>query len=173
MPNYESIARLDGWVNIGAANQANWLRMLDVIDAAHLGTDTRFTTNQDRMVHRVELVSELGLVFSTRTTDDWMQVLNDAALPAGPILDIRQMHADPQAQARQMVVDVEHSKAGKMKTLGAPVKFHGTPGGVKRAAPLLGQHSAEVLLEAGYSGADIQRLTDAGVLGQVAVNKNS
>ena len=73
------------------------------------------------------------------------------------------MHADPQAQAREMVVDVEHPKAGKMRTLGAPVKFHGTPGGVKRAAPLLGQHSAKVLLEAGYSGADVQRLIDASV----------
>ena len=163
---YESIATLDGWVNIGAANQANWLRMLDVIDATHLGEDPRFATNRNRMEHRVELASELGHVFSTRTTDEWVQVLNDAGIPAGPILDIRQMHADPQAHAREMVVDVEHPKAGKMKTLGAPVKFHGTPGGVKRAAPLLGQHSAEVLLEAGYSADDIQRLTEAGALGR-------
>ena len=163
---YESIATLDGWVNIGAANQTNWLRMLDVIDATHLGEDPRFTTNRNRMEHRVELASELGLVFSTRTTDDWVQVLNDAGIPAGPILDIQQMHADPQAHAREMVVGVEHPKAGKMKTLGAPVKFHGTPGGVKRAAPLLGQHSAEVLLEAGYSAEDIQQLTEAGALGR-------
>lgn len=162
---YQSIATLDGWVNIGAANQANWLRMLDVIDAPHLGDDSRFATNQMRMVHRVELARELGLVFNTHTTADWVQMLNDAGIPAGPILDIQQMHEDPQALAREMVVDVEHPKAGKMKTLGAPVKFHGTPGGVKRAAPLLGQHSAEVLLEAGYRREDVQRLADSGVLG--------
>ena len=162
---YQSIATLDGWVNIGAANQANWLRMLDVIDAQHLGDDLRFATNQKRMEHRVELARELGLVFNTRTTEDWVRMLNDAGIPAGPILDIQQMHNDPQALAREMVVDVEHSRVGKMKTLGAPVKFHGTPGGVKRAAPLLGQHSAEVLLEAGYCREDVQRLADSGVLG--------
>jgi len=168
---YQSVATRDGWVNIGAANQANWLRMLDVIDAVHLGEDPRFLTNQDRMAHREELASELSVVFKTRTTDAWVQSLNDAGIPAGPILDIQQMHNDPQAQARQMVVDVEHPKAGRMKTLGAPVKFHGTPGGVKSAAPLLGQHSVEVLLEAGYSDEEVQQLIDAGVIGQ-AVNQD-
>lgn len=169
---YQSIATLDGWVNIGAANQANWLRMLDVIDALHLGEDKRFTTNKDRMSHRVELASELSLVFKSRTTDDWVKALNDAGIPAGPILNIQQMHDDPQAKAREMVVDVDHPKAGKMKTLGAPVKFHGTPGGVRCAAPLLGQHSEEVLLEVGYSREEVQQLTEAGVLGEVLPDEN-
>lgn len=75
------------------------------------------------------------------------------------------MHQDPQALARDMIVDVEHPQAGTVKTLGSPVKFHGTPGGVRCAAPMMGQHSREVLRDIGYSDSDIQELIDAGVLG--------
>ncbi|MFK7859562.1 MAG: CaiB/BaiF CoA transferase family protein [Granulosicoccus sp.] len=162
---YQSIATRDGWINVGAANQANWVRMLQVIAAQHLAEDPRFLTNQDRLANRVVLVEELEVVFVTRTTDTWVQMLNEAGIPAGPILDVKQMHDDPQTVARDMVTDVKHPVAGCVQTLGAPVKFHGTPGGVKRAAPLLGQHSAEVLLEIGYEDAEIRRLIDAGVVG--------
>lgn len=162
---YQSIATQDGWVNVGAANQANWIGMLEVIGAQHLGDDPRFATNPDRMVHRNELIVELETVFFTRTTDVWVQLLNDAGVPAGPLLDIPQMHEDPQALAREMVVEVSHPIAGAVKSLGAPVKFHGTPGGVKRAAPLLGQHSVEVLAEIGYDAEAIQVFVDSGVIG--------
>jgi len=162
---YQSIATKDGWVNIGAANQANWLRLLEVLDAAHLGQDVRFVTNSDRMAHRTELVLELEAIFVSRTTDTWVQLLNDAGLPAGPLLDITQMHEDEQALAREMVTEVDHPIAGQVKTLGAPVKFYGTPGGVNRAAPLLGQHSIEVLCEVGYEPEQVHSLIDAGVVG--------
>lgn len=162
---YQSIATNDGWVNVGAANQTNWLGMLKVIDAEHLGSDTRFATNIDRMAHRAELILELETVFTTRSTDTWVRLLNDAGIPAGPILDVVQMHEDEQALSREMITDVAHPKAGSVKTLGAPVKFHGTPGGVRRAAPLLGQHNMEVLVEAGYSAVEAQQLIDDGIIG--------
>ncbi len=162
---YQSIATSDGWVNVGAANQANWLRMLDVIDAPQMAEDQRFVTNQDRLANRVELVGELEIVFTTKSTQTWVRLLNDAGIPAGPILDIAQMHEDPQTQAREMVTEVEHPRVGRMKTLGAPVKFHGTPGGVKCSAPLLGQHTIEVLSELGYSATDISRLISEGAVG--------
>jgi len=162
---YQAIATKDGWVNVGAANQANWLRMLEVIDLPALADDSRFSTNQQRMANRIELIAALEEVFVTRATDEWVTLLNEAGIPAGPLLDVLAMHEDPQAQARQMVVDVEHPLAGTVKTLGAPVKFHGTPGGVRHAAPVMGEHSREVLLEAGYSDAAIQRLAASGVLG--------
>lgn len=162
---YQSIETEDGWINVGAANQTNWLRMLEVIDAKPLREDPRFITNQNRMEHRLELIQELEAVFITRSTQTWVQLLNDAGIPAGPILDVPQMHKDPQTLAREMVTVVDHPKAGRVQTLGAPVKFHGTPGGVKRAAPLLGQHSTEVLLEVGYEKAEVRRLIEAGVVG--------
>lgn len=161
---YQSIGTADGWVNIGAANQANWERMLTVIEAEHLQEDARFTDNASRREHRQELVAELEVVFKLRSTDEWVQCLNESGIPAGPVLNVGQMHQDPQALAREMVTEVEHPLAGRMKTLGAPVKFHGTPGGVVRAAPVLGQHSVEVLLEAGYAQAEVDVLIEKGVV---------
>lgn len=162
---YQSIATKDGWLNVGAANQANWLGMLKVIDANHLADDPRFINNQGRMSNRAELIDALESIFVTRTTDEWISVFDKAGFPAGPVLDIMQMHQDPQAISRDMVVEVDHPVAGPMKTLGAPVKFHGTPGGVRHAAPVMGQHSREVLSEMGYSETSVQKLVDAGVLG--------
>jgi len=162
---YQSIKTNDGWVNVGAANQSNWLGMLKVIQAEHLGDDERFLSNVDRMKNRSALIHELETVFTTRSTESWVQLLNDAGIPAGPILDVTQMHNDEQALARDMVTDVDHPLAGRVKTLGAPVKFHGTPGGVNRAAPTLGQHSLEVLVEIGYSQTEVQQLVDEGVVG--------
>lgn len=162
---YQSLSTRDGWVNIGAANQTNWTRMLTVIDAEHLGEDERFTNNSDRMQHREELVGELEKIFQQRDTQDWVALLNKAGIPAGPVFSIDEMHKDPQTIARDMVPEVEHPVAGTVQTIGLPVKFHGTPGKVSRAAPLLGQHTKEVLLEAGYDDKSIQELTDSGAIG--------
>jgi len=159
---YQSLATRDGWINVGAANQANWLRLLDVLGAPELAEDPRFATNADRMAHREALAETLGTYLVHRDTDDWMDRLNVAGVPAGPILDVGQMHADPQTLARGMVTEVEHPTAGTVSTLGCPVTFHGTPGGVRRAAPLLGQHTREVLAEIGYDGAAIEALIDGG-----------
>lgn len=161
---YQSIATKDGWINIGCANQINWLRMLEVINAQALKEDPRFATNPDRMANRPELIGALEAIFVTRNTDEWVERLNDAGIPAGPLLDILEMHEDPQAKSRDMIVEVEHPVAGTVKTLGLPVKFHSTPGGVRTAAPVMGQHSREVLREAGYSDDAIQALVDAGVV---------
>lgn len=161
---YQAIATQDGWMNLGAANQANWERMLKVIDATHLNDDVRFSSNPLRMQNRTELVTELEVHFRQRKTNEWVSLLNQAGIPAGPILDIPQMHQDPQALAREMIVDVEHPRAGTVKTLGAPVKFHGTPGSINSAAPLLGQHSLEILAEAGFTDVDIERFIDKGVV---------
>lgn len=163
---YQSIATKDGWINIGCANQKNWLRMLDVIDKPALTDDSRFVTNEKRMANRSELISALEEIFVLRPTSEWLSLLNDGGVPAGPLLDVVDMHNDTQAIAREMIVEVEHPVAGFVKSLGSPVKFHGTPGGVRNAAPVIGQHSREVLREAGYAEADIQSLIDVGAVGE-------
>ena len=144
---YQAFRTSDGWICIGAANQRNWERLLGLIDAPELGGDPRFATNRDRMENREALEAALNAVLAGRSTADWLDVMEAGGLPAGPVLDVREMHADPQARAREMVVPVDHPGVGRVETIGLPVKFSATPGRVGRPAPRLGEHTAEVLAE--------------------------
>jgi crotonobetainyl-CoA:carnitine CoA-transferase CaiB-like acyl-CoA transferase len=159
---YQAVQTQDGWINIGAANQSNWKRLVEVIEQPELAGDPRFTDNAARMQNLPALIEILTGRFRTRTTSDWLARLEAAGVPAGPVLSIGEMLTDPQVLAREMVVEVEHSRLGRMKTLGPPVKFSTTPGSVRRGAPRLGQHTREVLKEYGYSEAEINELADKG-----------
>ena len=159
---YQAFATADGWINVGAANQTNWERLCTVLNAAHLVGDARFSAGRGRMEHLPALIGALTPLFKARTTAHWLAALAGAGVPAGPVLDVPAMHMHPQTQAREMVPTVDHPVAGPMQTIGLPVKFSATPGGVQRAAPLFGQHTREVLTEAGYSDADINALIAAG-----------
>ncbi|EDM72800.1 hypothetical protein RAZWK3B_01230 [Roseobacter sp. AzwK-3b] len=161
---YQSFRTADGWINVGAANQRNWLRFLEVIGAPELGEDPRFANNHDRMQHLAELEGILNEKLATQTTATWLDRMEQAGLPAGPVLDILEMQADPQALARDMIVELEHPSAGPVKTLGHPVKFSETPASIRSAAPVLGQHSREVLSEAGYDGETIDAMISAGAV---------
>ena len=161
---YQAFQTADGWINIGAANQANWERMLTLIEAAELNDDPRFSSNAMRIENRVVLAETLSLVFLKHSTAHWLEAFEKAGVPAGPVLSITEMHADPQALAREMIVSTDHPLAGEVKTIGHPVKFSETPGGVKRPAPLMGQHTAEVLREIGYSESEIVAMAAAGVI---------
>lgn len=161
---YQSFHTRDGWINIGAANQRNWLRLLEVIEAPELDEDPRFATNRDRIENLQELVPILQGHFEKRDTQDWLDRMEAAGLPAGPVMDICEMHRDPQALARDMIVETEHPVAGPVKAIGLPVKFSETPGGVTRPAPTLGQHGEEVLSENGYSQERINVLKRRGAL---------
>lgn len=161
---YQAFRTADGWINIGAANQKNWERFLDVIEMPELNEDPRFASNRDRMANLSELTAILDGKMSSRTSGEWLDAMERAGLPAGPVLDILEMHADPQAQARDMIVETRHPMAGPVKSLGLPVKFSQTPGAVTGPAPLLGEHSREVLAESGYGGNEIAQLIAAGAV---------
>ena len=122
---------------MGAANQGNWLRLLE---------------------------AALNAIFRKRSSADWLERLEAAGFPAGPVQSILEMQADPQTLARQMVVETEHAKLGPVKTLGLPVKFSETPGEVAAGAPVYGEHTRAVLAEYGFSEAEIAALIADGAV---------
>ncbi|QJR15324.1 CaiB/BaiF CoA transferase family protein [Usitatibacter palustris] len=161
---YEAFPTSDGWINIGGANQANWERIAAVTELGHLVHEERFRTNADRLANRVALAQLIAERTRGRSSAEWIAAFEAAGVPVGPINRIGDMLDDPQVKAREMVVEVEHAKAGKMKTLGLPIKFSVTPGRVKRAAPTLGQHTREVLASLGYDDAAIDQLAAEGAI---------
>lgn len=166
---YQAFQTSDGWINIGAANQNNWEKLIALTDANYLMEDPRFIDNAARMANRLELEENLNIIINKRTTQEWLTIFEDGGLPSGPVLSIMEMHEDPQTIARNMVPEVQHPIAGTMQTLGLPVKFSKTPGGVNSPAPLLGQHTLEVLTEAGYSEDEANALINSGAASQVQV----
>jgi crotonobetainyl-CoA:carnitine CoA-transferase CaiB-like acyl-CoA transferase len=169
---YQAFETADGWITVGAANQANWQRLIEVLGAETLGADPRFTGNAQRMANLNALEAELTPYFQQKTSAEWLEKLEAAGVPAGPVLDVARMHKDPQTLARKMVTCVEHPSAGRAETLGLPVKFSETPGEVSSAAPLLGQHTREILAGHGYSQSEVERLIEEGVAGCTEVSSN-
>ena len=157
---YQVFKTSDGWINIGAANQSNYERLLDVLDAPQLASDPRFTTNALRLQHREALVAILNELLVRRSTDEWMAQFDRIGLPAGPVLDIAAALAHPQTIAREMVVETDHPLAGKVRGLGLPIHFSDAKRSGNRPAPLLGEHTREVLMESGYSATDVDRLIE-------------
>ncbi len=165
---YQAFPTSDGWITVGAANQGNWLRLVEALEAPDvhpdLREDPRFATNADRMRNLEALTAALTPLFKRRGSAEWLRRLEQAGVPAGPVLDVGQMHADPQVLAREMVVETEHRSAGKVKSIGLPIKFSDTPGAVRRPAPVYGQHTREVLREFGFSESEIDELSAQGAV---------
>ncbi len=159
---YQAMPTANGWINIGAANQANWLRLVEIIEMPDLAQDERFVDNALRMQNLPALVEILSERLRQHNTADWLRQLEAAGVPASPVLSIGEMLSDPQVIARDMVVEVEHSRLGPTRTLGSPVKFSATPTHISRGAPQLGEHTREILGEYGYSDSEIEALVAAG-----------
>ena len=161
---YQAFQTADGWITLGAANQANWLRLLEVLEAPGLADDPRFTDSAGRMGHVKELETILSGIFRTRSGAQWLERLEAAGVPAGPVLNVRDMQEDPQTLARAMVVAPEHSRLGPVKAIGLPLKFSETPGAVASGAPVYGEHTRAVLAEHGYDEAEIEALIAEGAV---------
>ena len=161
---YQAYQTKDGWIAIGASNQANWLRFAEALGAKRLTIDPRFRTNADRMANLDKLTAELAPLFSEFTTDDLVSKFEQVGVPAGPVNSIGEMTEDPQTLERAMITEVTHSRIGRVRTLGSPIKLAKTPTSLRRGAPLLGEHTAEVLHELGYAREDIDRLAADGAV---------
>ncbi len=155
---YQALRTRDGHITVGGNNQRLWERLCRAVGREDLVTDERFATNEGRMANRLALVAELESALAARDTDDWVQALLEEGVPVGPIHDYAQVFDDPHTQAREMMVELEHPVEGTVRGLGIPVKLSDTPGSVRRAAPLLGEHTEEVLREAGVDDAAIKAL---------------
>lgn len=159
---YQAFRARDGWLTIGGANQPNWERLARVLGAPEWITDERFRANSDRMKSLDALVPLVTAKLEQRTVREWIELLEAEGVPCGPINSIGDMLADPQTKARDMVVELQHPKAGRTRALGLPIKLSATPGAVKRPAPTYGQHTREVLAEFGFSAGEIEALVATG-----------
>ncbi|MBX3610973.1 MAG: CoA transferase [Hydrogenophaga sp.] len=165
---YQAFEASDGWINIGGANQANWERICEVLGHPEWRADPRFAANSDRMAHLEELVALMNTVVRTRTRADWQAAFDVAGVPAGPVHTIGEALSHPQTLARGMVVETVHPQAGPTRGVGCPIHFSATPTPTSTPAPLLGQHTRELLREAGYADDQIDMLVAEGVVAEAA-----
>ena len=159
---YQALKTADGHVTIGAPNQSNWQRMCRSIGREDLLEVEEYSDNAGRLLNREALEKDLEETFGTRTTAQWCEALESAGVPAGPIYNMEQVWEDEQVQAREMDVTLEHPKVGGTRNIGLAAKLYGSPGKIHSPAPLLGQHTREVLEESGFSDEEIAGLLATG-----------
>lgn len=168
---YQAFETRDGYINVGASNQKMYPMLCDVLGCPELGRDPRFVTGRDRMGNLDTLIDLLNARFRERDTAEWLGRLEAVGIPCGPVLSIGDMLKHPQTRARDMVVAVDHPVAGRVETIGVPAKFSATPAEVALPAPLYGQHTREVLSQAGFSRAEIDALMAEGAAKETPLPK--
>jgi len=162
---YQAFATADGHMILAVGNDHQFARFCELAGRAELAKDARFGRNADRVRNRGALIPVVGEIMRERGTAEWLQVLQQAAIPCGPINTIEEVFAEPQVEHRGMRIEMEHSLAGKIPLVASPMKLLGTPVVYQRPPPLLGEHTEEVLGEVlGLTDADLQVLRADGVL---------
>jgi CoA:oxalate CoA-transferase len=154
----------DGEIAIAPAGEAMYQRLLRALDAEALRERPEFATNTLRAAHRAAINAEIEARTTHATSAHWIGVLNQAGVPCSPVMNLEQVFADPQVIDQQAVVTVEHPAHGQVSMLGSALHIDGAALPVRRPAPELGEHTAEVLTELGFSGGDIDRLRERGVV---------
>jgi formyl-CoA transferase len=146
---YQAFRCADGFITIGGANDRTFHRICDVLGHPEWRDMAEFKTDGMRIRNRVDLAGRIEAITKSQPRAHWLVLFEANNIPCGPINDYAQVFQDPQVIARELVVDVEHPTLGAIKSLGSPIKLSVTPPDVKRRAPLLGEHTDEVLSEAG------------------------
>ena len=161
---YQTLRAADGWINLGIANDALWRRYCDALERADLRDDPRFATAPERVRHRTQLVPVIEALTAERTVEDWIGLLGAAGVPCGRIRNVAEVCTNPQLTERGKVVERPHPTAGVVKTIGQPIELGDTPARIRTAPPLLGEHTDDVLREAGYTDDEIISFRDKGAI---------
>jgi crotonobetainyl-CoA:carnitine CoA-transferase CaiB-like acyl-CoA transferase len=159
---YDTFRTADGYVNLAVGNDSLWARFCAALDLEPLLEDERFVNNAGRSTNRSALYAVIEPKLAALTTDEVVRRLDTAGVPCGPIRDVAQAMDDSQTRAQDLVLDVEHPTLGRLEVAGAPYHFDGEPVRARHAPPLLGQQTAEILAEIGYSSEEIAALIDSG-----------
>ena len=162
---YQTLSTADGYLVLGCANQRTWERFCeDVVEKPEWLSDSRFLTNLDRGRNVEVLESDIEQVLATRDTAYWLEKCDQAGVPAGPVNSFDDAMQDPHYLERGMVQEFDHPTIGRMKTLGFPSKFSGTPSQIRQPAPTFGQHTDEILGNLGFDEQHIATLREKGVV---------
>lgn len=162
---YQAFAARDGWVMIAAGNDRLFAALCEVLSRPELTQDPRFRTNPDRVAHREELAALIAERLAPESAAAWLERLDAAGVPAAPVQDLAQVAAHPQTEALRILQPLPHPRIPELRLVAPPLSVGGERVPLRTPAPALGQHSAEVLAEAGYSEQEIERLRTAGVTG--------
>jgi CoA:oxalate CoA-transferase len=153
----------DGQIAIAPADDAFFRRLADALEEPGLKTDPLYATQAARVANRSRINAIVGGKLAANTTDYWVETLNRAGVPSGPVNGVAAVFQDPQILAQEMVLDVDHPGYGVVRMLGFPIKLSDTPCRVRRTAPGLGEHSQEILAELGYTAAERDALQHSGI----------
>lgn len=164
----EAFRTADGHLTVVVMNPEQWRRFCAVLEDPEMETDPRFVDNPARLANHAEFRTRVEAALGKRTTAEWVARFEAAQIASGPVYEFDEVFRDPQVQHLGLVTEVEQPGLGPVKMLGFPFRASGTPAAIRRPAPRLGQHTAEVLREIDTSDAEIRRLADAGVIALAA-----
>ncbi len=161
---YQVFEVADGHLILAVGNDSQFVKFCAVAGLRDIPADARFAKNAERVRHRTTLVPLLATVMKTRTRNEWLSALEAAKVPCGPINDLAEVFADPQVRSRDMTVEMPHPLSQSVHLVASPMRLSATPVQYRRAPPLLGQHTAEVLHEIGFNATEVEALRAAGAI---------
>ncbi len=161
---YQAFRTAQGHLILAVGNDGQFARFCEVAGRPELARDERFATNAERVRHRGELVPVIESILGGRPAADWIEALEQAGVPCGPINDLAQVFADPQVRHRGMRMEVPHPLAGTAPLVASPIRLSGAPAAPAAPPPLLGEHTQEVLLGLGLDRVEIASLREKGVV---------